>query len=75
MGESGTRCSEESWSNGHDEREGRGNPDTPFDEVKSMHRLPKAELRNQEGPLPSPIHRPNLEPTGRIKLLLLVILG
>ena len=71
MGESGTRCSEESRSNGQDEREGRGNLDTPSDEVESLHQLPEAELRDQEGPLPSTVHRPNPGPTGRIKLLLL----
>ena len=71
MGESGTRCFEESRSNGHDEREGRRDPDTPSDEVESLHRLSEAELHDQEGPLPSPVYRPNPGPTGRIKLLLL----
>ena len=71
MGESGTRCSEESQSIGHDEREGRGNSDTSSDEVESLHRLPKAELRDQEGPLPATVHRPNPGLTGRIELLLL----
>ena len=46
MGESGICCSEEIWSNGHDEREGRGNSDTPTDEVESLHQLPEAELCN-----------------------------
>ena len=71
MGESGTRCSEESQSNGYDERERRGNLDAPTDEVEGLHRLSKAELRDQEGPLPAFVHRPNPGPTGRIKLLLL----
>ena len=71
MGESGTRCSEESRSNGHGEREERGNPDAPTDEVESLHQLPKAELRYQEGPLPATVHRPNPGTTGRIGLLLL----
>ena len=71
MGESGTCCSEESRSNGHDEQEGRGNLDAPTDEVESLHRLPKAELHNQEGPLLATVHRPNPGPTGRIELLLL----
>ena len=70
MGESGTRSSEESQSNDHDEREGQENPDTPSDEVESLHRLPEAELRNQEGPLSSSIYRPNSGPTGRIELLM-----
>ena len=46
MGESGTRRLEESWSNGHDERERQGNPDAPTDEVEGLHRLPEAELRD-----------------------------
>ena len=71
MGESGTRCSEESRSNGYDERERRGNPDAPTDEVEGLHRLSEAELCDQEGPLPATVHRPDLGPTGRIKLLLL----
>ena len=71
MGESGTRCSEGSRSNSRDKREGRGNPDERIDEVESLHRLPKAELCDQEGPLPATVHRPNPEWTGRIKLLLL----
>ena len=71
MGESGTCHFEESRSNGHDERERRGTPDVPTDEVEGLHRLPKAELHDQEGPLPSTIHRPNPGPTGRIELLLL----
>ena len=71
MGESGTRCSEESRSNGHDEREGQGNPDTPSDEVEGLHRLQEAELHDQEGPLPTSVHQPNPGPTGRIKLILL----
>ena len=71
MGESGTCYSEESRSNGHDEREGQGNSDAPTDEVESLHRLPKAELRDQEGPLPATVHRPNPGPTGTIELLLL----
>ena len=45
MGESGTRRSEESQSNGHDEWERRGNPDAPTDEVEGLHRLSEAELR------------------------------
>ena len=71
MGESGTRRPEESRSNGHDEREGRGNPNAPTDEVEGLHRLPEAELRDQEGPLPATVHRPDPGPTGRIQLLLL----
>ena len=71
MGEFGTRHFEESQSNGHDEREGRGNSDTPSEKVESLHRLPKAELRDQEGPLLATVHRPNPGPTGRIELLLL----
>ena len=55
MSESGARCSEESWSNGHDGRERRGDPDTPSNKMESLHRLSKAELRNN-GPLPSPVH-------------------
>ena len=43
----------------------------PSDEIESLHRLLEAELRNEEGPLPSTAHRPNPRPTGRIKLLLL----
>ena len=46
MGESGTRCSEESRGNSYDEREGRGNPNTPTDEVEGLPRLSKAELRD-----------------------------
>ena len=71
MGESNTRCYEESRSNGHDEREGRGNPDAPTDQEESLHRLPKAELRDQEGTLPATVHLPNPGLTGKIKLLLL----
>ena len=71
MGESGTHCSEESRSNHHDERKGRGNLDTPSDKVESLHRLPEAELRDQEGPLSTSVYRPNPGLTGRIKLLLL----
>ena len=71
MGESGTCCSEESRSKGHDEREGRGNPDALTDKVESLHRLPKAELRDQEGLLHATVHRPNPGPTARIELLLL----
>ena len=56
MSESGARCSEESQSNGHDERERRGNPDTPSDEMKSLHRLSEVELHNEEGPLPSTVY-------------------
>ena len=44
MGESGTCCYEESWSNGHNQQEGRGNSDAPPDEVESLHRLSKAEV-------------------------------
>ena len=71
MGESGTRRPKESRSNGHDERERRGNPDAPTDEVEGLHRLSKAELRDQEGPLPAAVHRLDPGPTGRIQLLLL----
>ena len=71
MGESGTYSSEESRSKSHDERERRGNPDAPTDEVESLHRLSKAELRDQEGPLPATVHRPNPGLTGMIELLLL----
>ena len=39
--------------------------------MESLHRLSEAELRDQEGPLPSPVHRPNHGLTGRIELLLL----
>ena len=46
MGEFGTYRPEESRSNGYDEREGRGNPDAPTDEVEGLHRLPEAELRD-----------------------------
>ena len=46
MGESDTRCFEESRSNSHDEREGQENSDAPTDEVDSLHRLPEAELHN-----------------------------
>ena len=67
MGESGARCSKESWSNGHDERERRGDPDTHSDEMESLHRLSEAELHNEEGPLPSTVHRRNPEPSGRIE--------
>ena len=69
MGESSACCPKESWSNGHDERERRGDLDTPFNEMESLHRLSKVELRNEEGSLPSTAHRPNPGPTGRIKLL------
>ena len=62
MGESSACCSEESWCNDHDEREGRQNLDAPIHEVESLHRLTKAELRDQEGPLPATIHRPNPGP-------------
>ena len=41
-------CSEESQSNGYDEREGRGNPDAPTDEVEGLHRLSEVELCDQE---------------------------
>ena len=71
MGESGARCSEESWSNDHDKEERRGDLDTPSNEMKSLHQLSKTELHKKEGPLPSSIHRPNLGQTRRIKLLLL----
>ena len=71
MGESGSRCSKESWSNGRNERERRGDPNTPVDEMESLHRLLEAELCDEEGPLPSTVHRPNSGPTGRIELLLL----
>ena len=71
MGEFGTRRPEESQSNSHDERERRGNPDAPTDEVEGLHRLPEAELRDQEGPLLATVHRPDPGPTSRIKLLLL----
>ena len=71
MGEFGTRRPEESQSNGYDEREGRGNPDAPTDKVEGLHLLPEAELRDQEGPLPATVHRPDPGPTGRIQLLLL----
>ena len=71
MGESGTRRPEESRSNGYDEREGRGNPDAPTDEVEGLHRLLEAELRDQEGSLPATVHRPDPGPTGKIQLLLL----
>ena len=71
LSESSTRCFEESWSNGHDEREGRENPGTPSDEVESLHQLSEAELCNQEGSLPSSVHRSNRGPIGMIELLLL----
>ena len=71
MGESSTCRSEESQSNGHDERKRRGNLHAPTNKVEGLHRLPKAELRDQEGPLPPTVHRPNPGSTGRIKLLLL----
>ena len=71
ISESGTHCSEESRSNGHDQREGRGNLDVPTEEVESLHQLPKAELYDQERPLPAIVHRPNPGPTGTIELLLL----
>ena len=71
MGESSTRRPEESRSNGYDEREGRGNLDVPTDEVEGLHRLSEAELRDQEGPLPAIVHRPNPGPTSRIELFLL----
>ena len=67
--ESGARCSEESWINSHDEREGWGDLDTPSDEMESLHRLLEAKLCNEEGPLPSLIHQPNPWPTGMIELL------
>ena len=66
MGEFGARCFEKSWSNGHDQRERRGDPDTPCDEMESLYRLPEAELHNEQGPLPSTVHWPNPGPTGRI---------
>ena len=69
MGESGARCSKESQSNGYDERERRGDPDTPSHKMESLHRLSEAELRNKEGP--SLVHQPNPRPTGKIKLLML----
>ena len=68
MGEFGTCCSEESWSNGEDEQERRGNPDAPTDEVKGLHRLLKAELRDQEVPLPATVHRPDPGPIDETKL-------
>ena len=71
MGDSGARCSEESWSNSHDERERRGDPDTALDQIESLHRLSKAELCNEERTLPSPIHQLNPGLAGRIELLLL----
>ena len=71
MGESGTCRSKESRSNGHDERERRGNPDAPTDEVEGLHRLSEAKLYEQEGPLPATVHRPDSGPIGRIKLLML----
>ena len=72
MGESGARCSKETWSNGHDERERQEDLDTSSDETDSMHRLSEAELCNEEGPLPSTVHRLNPGPTSRIKLLMLL---
>ena len=71
MGESGARCSKESWSNNLDKRERRGDLDTTFDEIESLHQLSEAELHNEEGSLPSTIYRLDLGPTGKIKLLLL----
>ena len=71
MGESGTRRSEESRSNGHDKRERRGNPDASTDEVEGLHRLSEVEHRNQEGPLPATVHRPDPRPTRRIELHLI----
>ena len=71
MGESGAHFSEESQSNDHDDRERQGDPDTPSDEMESLHRLSEAELRNEEGSLHAPVHRLNPRPTGRIKLLML----
>ena len=71
MGEFGACYSKESLSNGHDEWERQGDPDTPIDETKSLHRLSEAELCNEEGPLPSIVQRPNPGLIGRIKLLLL----
>ena len=59
-------------SNDHDERERQGDLDMPYDEIESLHRLSKAELRNEEGSLPSTIHRPNPGQIGRIKLLFLL---
>ena len=73
MGESGIRRSKESRSNVHDERERRGNPDAPTNEVEGLHRLSETELRDQEGPLPATVHRPDPGPTGMIKLLLLPV--
>ena len=64
-------CFDESWSNGHDERERQRDPDMPSDEVESLHRLPEAELHDREGRLSSPIHRPNPGSTCSIELLLL----
>ena len=45
--------------------------DTPSDEMEILHRLSEVELRYEERPLPSPIHRPNPGATVKIKLLLL----
>ena len=72
MGESSISCSKESLSNGHDERERRGDLDTRFDEIETLHRLSKAKLHNEEGSLLSTIYRPDPRPTGGIKLVLLL---
>ena len=39
--------------------------------MEGLHRLSEAELRDQEGPLPATVHRPDPVPTSRIKLLLI----
>ena len=44
----------------------------PFDEMESLHRLSDVELRNEEGSIPSIVHRPNLGPFGKTRLLLLL---
>ena len=71
MGESGARSSKESRSNGHDKREGRRDLDTTSNKMESLHRLSEAELCHKKGSLPTPVHRPNCGPTGRIELLML----
>ena len=59
MGESRARGFKEGRSYGDRERQGRGYPNMPSDEVASLYRLPEVERRNIEGSLNVAIHRSN----------------